>query len=207
MEKDVDRVAFFSDAIFAIAITLLVLRISVPSASESLGEALAERGTSFLLFVISFWVIGRFWVSHHRMFRYVRGYDNWFINLDLFLMLGICFLPYPTELLGLHQMQPLAVAVYAGSVIVCSGTMWVLWWYARRKGFLSADIASADTGHTPSHSLPLMVVFGISVPLAYVDTTLAMYFWLASIPAQRLYELSAKRRNRAPGERLTGKSL
>ncbi|MBM3147244.1 MAG: DUF1211 domain-containing protein, partial [Actinobacteria bacterium] len=74
VEKDIDRVAFCSDAIFAIAITLLVLRISVPPLSVDLSQGLIRRLPSFLMYVVSFYVIGVYSLKHHGMFRYIRGY-------------------------------------------------------------------------------------------------------------------------------------
>lgn len=197
VEKDVDRVAFFSDAIFAIAITLLVLRISVPPKSAALGPALVDIWPSFLVFVISFWVIGRYWLMHHRLFRYVRGYDNRFIGIDLFLMLCICFVPYPTELLGSHQQEPLSVVLYAGTVIVTGLASYSLWWYAARHGFLDDEVTPSQIRAARNRSLVILAVFAISIPVAYVDTTAAMFVWLGSVlqrPVEGLLTRRARKR-------------
>lgn len=177
-EKEIDRVAFFSDAIFAIAITLLVLRISIPALGEDLGQALLDRWSSFLMFVISFWVIGQYWLVHHRMFRYIRGYDHTLIMLDLFLMMCIAFLPYPTELLGRHSDEPLAVVMYAASVFVTGLTTTGLWWYAAHRGFLDDELTGRQVTYFIRRGLLIQSVFLISIPLAFVDTSVAMFFWL-----------------------------
>lgn len=177
-EKEIDRVAFFSDAIFAIAITLLVLRISIPAAGDDLGQALLARRSSFLMFVISFWVIGQYWLAHHRMFRYIRGYDHTLIMLDLFLMMCIAFLPYPTELLGRHSAEPLAVVLYAATVLVTGLTTTGVWWYAARRGFLDDELTPTQVTYFIRRGLLIQSVFLVSIPLAFVDTTVAMFFWL-----------------------------
>jgi uncharacterized membrane protein len=206
-EKDIDRVAFFSDAIFAIAITLLVLRISVPPRGIPLGPALAERWPSFLAFVISFWVIGRYWLMHHRLFRFVRDYDTPYIGINLFLMLCICFLPYPTDLLALHQEDPLSVVLYAGTVIVTGLASQVLWTYARRHDFLDDDLTAGEFLASRIRGLVVICVFAVSIPLAFVDTTVAMLFWAGNVlqgPAERL--VMRRRAKGAPAGRGVGRT-
>jgi uncharacterized membrane protein len=197
-EKDIDRVAFFSDANFAIAITLLVLRISVPPRGVPLGPALAARWPSFLAFVISFWVIGRYWLMHHRLFRFVRDYDTPFIMIDLFLMLCICFLPYPTELLALHQQDPLSVVLYAGTVVTLGLTSQAMWMYARRHSFLDAGLTKAELVASRVRGLVVIGVFAVSIPLAFVDTTVAMLFWTANALQGPVMRLAGRRRRKSP---------
>jgi uncharacterized membrane protein len=210
-EKDIDRVAFFSDAIFAIAITLLVLRISVPARGIELGPALAERWPSFLAFVISFWVIGRYWLMHHRLFRFVRDYDTLYIGINLFLMLCICFLPYPTDLLALHQEDPLSVVLYAGTVVVTGLASQALWTYARRHDFLDHDLTTDEFLASRVRGLLVIAVFAVSIPLAFVDTTVAMLFWAANalqVPVEHLVmRRRAKSAKAVRGPRRTAREL
>ena len=94
-----DRVLFFSDAVFAIAITLLVVDIRVPEVVLNAGNQLYESRDKILSFVISFLVIGLFWMGHHRLFRYITALDRPVIFLNLLFLGAIAFLPYPTALL------------------------------------------------------------------------------------------------------------
>lgn len=188
-EKDLDRLAFFSDAIFAIAITLLVLRISVPAPGADLGQALIDRWPSFLMYVVSFYVIGQYWMKHHRMFRYIRRYDQRLMTLDLFLMLCIAFLPYPTELLGRHSTETVSVVFYAGTVVVTGLASTALWWYAGRHGFLDDELGAAQIRAFTRRGLIMLSVFVISIPLAFVDPTVATLTWAGGIlmhPVDRL---------------------
>ena len=93
---ELERLVNFSDAVIAIAITLLVVQFSVPAASEDVGEALLDRWPQFLSFILSFFVIGIFWMAHHRIFRYVARMDQGLLWLNLLFLMCIAFLPYPT---------------------------------------------------------------------------------------------------------------
>src|SRR5215212_7039470 len=101
-----ERVVFFSDAVFAIVITLLVLpltaEIDLPEESADIAHEIWQHWPTMLSFVISFLVIGQFWIAHHRMFSHLRGYDRPLIWLNLVSLLSVCFLPFPTAVLGAH---------------------------------------------------------------------------------------------------------
>ena len=191
-EKDIDRVAFFSDAVFAIAITLLVLRITMPPVGEDLGQALLERGTSFLMYAISFWVIGQYWLTHHRMFRYIRGYDTRLIVMNLFLMLCIAFLPYPTELLGRDSSETIAVVFYAAAVAVTGLASTSIWWYAGSRGYLDDELSARQIRRYTFIGLYTLAVFLVSIPLAFIDPGVAMWFWLAVALSHSVERLVAR---------------
>lgn len=102
-ERGFDRLVNFSDAVVAIAITLLILPL-VDTATElndkTVSELLADNWVKLLVFVISFAVIGRFWLAHHRMYENIVGYDKPLLWANLFWLLTIVFLPFPTELIA-----------------------------------------------------------------------------------------------------------
>ena len=91
--KALERLIFFSDAIFAIAMTLLVLDIPRPRSGADLTTFLTTHDGKFIAFFISFWVIALFWLGHHRLFRYVRHYDHGLLMLNLGLLFCVAFLP------------------------------------------------------------------------------------------------------------------
>ena len=96
-----DRIVVFSDAVMAIAITLIVVQISVPQVSDSeIGAALSDGWPEYISFLLSFWVIGIYWFWHHVMFRSIVRYDTVFIWLNLLFLLCVAFLPFPTAVLG-----------------------------------------------------------------------------------------------------------
>jgi uncharacterized membrane protein len=98
---DTGRVEAFSDGVFAIAITLLVLEISVdPSEFDHLGKALVDEWPSYLAYVTSFLTVGSLWIAHHSLFSALRYVDPVLLRLNLFLLLAAAFLPFPTGVLA-----------------------------------------------------------------------------------------------------------
>jgi uncharacterized membrane protein len=131
----VERVAFFSDAVFAIAITLLVIELTVPEGEltePQLTHELGRLGPKFFSFGLSFWVIGRFWVGHHLTFQYLRRWNLPMLWINLLLLVCIAFLPFPTAVLGNHLDLPVAVRLYAASVTVTGLASTLLWWCGMR---------------------------------------------------------------------------
>jgi uncharacterized membrane protein len=128
------RVEALSDGIFAIAITLLVLTISVPEDYTRLGHELTDRWPSLLAYVVSFAVIGVMWLNHHSVFAQLDHIDRPFVYLNLLLLLSIAFLPYPTGVFGqaMRQGHGLKVAAFAYSLtMVVNAAAWAaLWLYA-----------------------------------------------------------------------------
>src|SRR5436190_1251361 len=100
-QNETARVEAFSDGVFAIAITLLILEIRVPpsAARDGLGPALAHLWPSFLAFLASFMTIGVMWLNHHRLFNLIHRSDDGLVAFNLLLLLGITWIPFPTALL------------------------------------------------------------------------------------------------------------
>jgi uncharacterized membrane protein len=150
-----ERLEAFSDGVFAIAITLLVLEIRVPSAEQvatpsALLDALAALWPSYLGYVVSFVTVGIMWANHHNLFRHVASVDHWLLLANLLLLLGIGFVPFPTALLAATIGQPtgqIGVLVYSGTFVLIAVAFNVLWYRARAgAGLLSpvADRVSID---------------------------------------------------------------
>ena len=97
---DEGRVADLSDGVFAFAITLLVLTIARPSDYSDLARQLLDRWPSFATFVLAFLVIGIMWLNHHTVLSYVQRIDHGFYYRNLFLLMTVVILPYPTEVFG-----------------------------------------------------------------------------------------------------------
>lgn len=113
-----ERVVFFSDAVFAIAITLLVIEIHVPHIAvrtdPALGHALLELLPKYIGFVVSFFVIGRFWIGHHRLCGHLAKADDGFISRNLMFLMLIAFGPFPTALISEFPDSRVSIGVYAG---------------------------------------------------------------------------------------------
>jgi len=141
------RIEAFSDGVFAIAITLLVLGINVPKARElgaagSLGATLVKQWPHYLAFVTSFITIFTHWVNHHRLFSFIKGTDHAFLYWNGILLLFITFLPFPTALLAeylLHPEADIAGAVFAGTYGAIAFAFKGLWQHASKNGRLLAE--------------------------------------------------------------------
>ena len=141
------RIEAFSDGVFAIAITLLILEIQVPPKTPhgGLRAALVDLWPSYLAFLASFMTIGVMWLNHHRLFTLISKRDDWLIAFNLVVLLGITWLPFPTALLaehlqGPHRDQQTAAIVYAGSFFALAIMFNVLWRYAVRAKIVYEDL-------------------------------------------------------------------
>jgi uncharacterized membrane protein len=146
--SEIRRLETFCDGIFAIAITLLVLEIKVPTEGEiaglGLGPALLARWPSYFAYVLSFALIGAYWVNHHWLFKLLARIDHRFNLLTLLLMLAIGFLPFPTAVLGHHllhaETNKAAVSFYALALLIAS-IAWALGWrHASRSGLVLDEL-------------------------------------------------------------------
>jgi len=117
-----ERVAFFSDAVFAIAITLLVIEIHVPhlesDTDAALGQALLSLIPQYMGFFISFMVIGQFWMGHHRAFGYLHAADDKLIRRNMWFLLSVAFMPFMTALVSEYGNLRVAVIAYASWLLL-----------------------------------------------------------------------------------------
>ncbi len=136
--NETGRVEAFSDGVFAIAVTLLILEIKVPRdvAAGALGIALVHQWPSFLAFLASFFTIGVMWMNHHRLFTLIGAADEVLIGINLLLLLGVTWVPFPTALLAEHLITPnnhVAGVVYGATFFTMSLVFQLLWQYATRR--------------------------------------------------------------------------
>jgi len=177
-----DRALAFSDGVFAIAITLLVLNLRVPHVSghnldEQLRHELSKEGGVLIGFAISFYVIARYWLVHHRMSLRLRLVDGRFLIINLVLLAFIVFLPFPAEILGIYGSEATAVVLYAGTMVVIGLLSLALWEYARRAHLMGA-MSDLELRENRRRSAIPVVVFATSIPLAFVSTNGAKLWWL-----------------------------
>jgi len=193
MSSETSRIEAFSDGVFAIAITLLILEIKIPPVTQaSLGRQLLQQWPSYVAFLMSFLFIGIMWINHHRLFTHIRRADNGLLFLNLLLLLGVSAVPFPTAVLAAHATAPglrTAAALYNGTYVIIAVFFNLLWRYAVSRNLL--DRSSAEFGVSTSRQYmvgPLLyaICFGlvwVNVALSLaLNLALAVYF---AIPAQR----------------------
>ena len=141
-----ERLVFFSDAVFAIVITLLVLpltaEIELPEGGRGLAGAVFERWPTVLTFVVSFLVIGQFWTAHHRTFGLIERQDQTLLWLNLVGLLTVAFLPFPAAILGARNEtgDAFPVAFFAASMTLTSCALTATWLYAARSGLVRPSL-------------------------------------------------------------------
>ena len=177
-----DRIVFFSDAVMAIAITLLVIDIKAPEGMADVGPKVVELWPKYLGYFVSFWVIALYWVAHHRCFRYIRSYDRRLIYLNFLFLMFIAFMPFPTSLLFSSPTQSASVMLYAGTAAGMGLSLFLLWTYASRHRFLSGPIPRPVARSFQFYLLLPSLVFIVSAVTAVFSPSLAMYLWFLLIP-------------------------
>lgn len=197
MEKETGRIEAFSDGVFAIAITLLVLDIKVPRVHElhgaSLKHALLQQWPIYLAYVISFLTILIMWINHHKLFTQIRRTDHWFLLINGLLLMVVSVTPFPTALLAEHIRYPgavLAAAVYSGFYVLLAVFFNLLWRYAAYRNRLLRPDSDQTFIRTINRQYTLGPLFYlIAFALAFVNVSasvgicllLALFFALPTV--------------------------
>jgi TMEM175 potassium channel family protein len=181
--RDRDRIVNFSDGVFAIVITLLILTIEVPdippaSVAQELPSRLLALEPDCLSYVISFLMVAVYWQAHHRVFGPIRGYDRTLLWLNFLFLMTISFLPFPTSLLGEYREQ-LPVVIYAINVSLASLLLVLTSWYAT-IGHRLTDPRLDEGAMRRQHleGLAVLVEFLLSIAISFFSVTAAMLSWL-----------------------------
>jgi len=206
-----ERVVFFSDAVFAIAITLLVLEIRVPHLPPETGNRELLRSVLQLLpklvgFAASFIVIGSMWIEHHRVFRYIARCDEGLLWRNLFFLLVVAFMPFPTALFSENHTVGAALTIYAGSLaLIGLAKVWI-WAYAVGRPQLLAPAAtpalirrmSRRSWAVPLTCLVTAVLGGAGVPFAHLGFMfIPLTAWLLDRPEAKRITQAAPQEDEA----------
>ncbi len=178
-----ERLIFFSDAVFAIIITLLALDLRLPESVEhpsnaATAAALVAMLPKFLAYFLSFFIIGLYWLGHHRMFNLIRRYDRVLLWLNLILLSFIGLVPFVTALLSEtgNSIATLLYAAVMGLVGLASASMW---FYSTNGGRLLDHLIEPKLWQRMMlRTLIAPAVFLLSIPLAFIDNDLAKYSWV-----------------------------
>lgn len=183
------RVEAFSDGVFAVAITLLVLDLHVPAASGSLIAGLADEWPAFAAFAISFLVIGIVWVNHHTLFHLLSRVDRVLLFVNLFLLMTIVLIPFVTALfadyvLTAGRQASVAAALYNASMLLMgAGFMACVIRVSRHHELLRERLAPMTTSQLLRYSVGA-IVYSTCIPLSFVspvvvliiDAAVAVYY-------------------------------
>jgi len=175
------RIEAFSDAVMAVAITLLVLEIKVPHVPEGadLWAALIPLWPKFLAFAVSFGVIGIFWVGHHIMFHYIKRTDRVLLWINTMLLMLISAIPFAAAFVGEHLNDPVAVALYGAILFLCGLMYLIIWKYAAGKRRLISQTLPEDMIRLGTISVVIApILYGAAVILAFIDPMISKIIYL-----------------------------
>ena len=181
--KHFERILSFSDAVFAISITLMVLSLSVPvltgsSSGPNLSAGLVAEWQSFLGYFISFFVIAMWWIVHHRYFQYLNGFDVRVLWLNLLFLLCITLIPFLTNLIVIYHESVLAVSLYASVQAVAGCFMYIIWKYSTdHHRFVEPSINPVFVRFLSFRAFIVIILFLASIPIAILSPTAAQVSW------------------------------
>ena len=150
VHRDTNRLVTFSDSVFAITITLLILEIKPPSGDESLLHGLVALWPSYLAYAVTFLFIGQVWANHHVMFDHIRAADRAVLLLNTLLLMAVAFLPFATSVLAdalrSRHGERTAVVFYGIAFDVTALTFNAVWQYASRRRLLNEALDPEGAG-------------------------------------------------------------
>ncbi|MHB8792388.1 MAG: TMEM175 family protein [Thermoleophilia bacterium] len=175
------RIINFTDAVFAVAITLLVVQIPIPlkASTQELGNDLAEGMPMLFSFAISFGVIALLWLKHLHFNNHVQRYSVGLIWVNFMFLLVIAFLPYPTGVYGTHSTDETAQIFYALSVGMAgymAAFMWVI--ALRQPGLFHDDVEMKEARHSTLVSFVMPTGFFVSIPFSFLYPDFVPYIWI-----------------------------
>ncbi|MFG2998278.1 TMEM175 family protein [Streptomyces sp. NPDC048340] len=196
MEQETNRVEAFSDGVFAIVITILVLELKVPEGQgDELWHGLREQWPHYAAYVVSFLIIGVMWVNHHTIFSHLKRVDRPLLFLNLMVLMVVSVIPYTTNVLAEHLVNDdsanVAAILYSSWTVVYALAFLAFWWYVTQVGHLFHETVDKDGARATrlrfglgAIAYPLTVVLSFfSAPLTLVAHFLiALYYAANQIP-------------------------
>ena len=173
-----ERLFAFSDGVFAITITLLVLEIKVPEISKELVSAelwthLVHLLPHIVSHIISFFVLGIFWVAHHNMFAHIKKHDHFLLWLNLLFLLCVASIPFPTGLLGTYPNERISIMVYSGVLAVTGIFLDIIWWYVTTYGLVDGETDPEFVRFVHKHIWKAPIMYILAFLISFLSLNLA----------------------------------
>ena len=181
-ERALDRIGAFSDGVMAVAITLLVLNIQVPTLEhgQTLGDALWDLLPSLGAFALAFGLVGRFWVIHHNLFEKLRGFDQPLMLLNLGFLASIVLIPFSAELYDTYTDQGLAAAVLGANLGIAAAMHWAMTAHVIRRRLVHEERRDDER----PIGFGITTIFLVSVPAAFLSVHIAEALWVSTVLAR-----------------------
>jgi uncharacterized membrane protein len=185
-----EHVISFSDAIFAFSITFMALSIQLPSLPENLTQTqviqslVGELELRFAIYVISFFVIGLYWISYHQIFNHIVGSHAIIVWLNLVFLFFITIIPFAVDLQVDYGFYQVIFIVYALVLTLAGSSLTLIWLHARKNRLVDKSLNHTEIQNILVESILTPSVFAISILVSIIDIQIAYYFWIAIIPAK-----------------------
>ena len=196
----VERLTALTDGVFAIAMTVLALElVATIDADRTLGELWPDLWPRLVAYVMSFLILGLFWIAHHAALSAIRVTDRRHITLNFLFLMVIAAIPFPAALVGTHPNDPWAFAVYGGMLALAAVCLELSWWYAMRRADNEASaVAVTGGGRALGHSLTrrltiALASYAAAVALAFVEPWLGFLAFFTSHVGLTLLPLRVRR--------------
>lgn len=180
-----DRVLNFSDGVFAFAATLLVLKIDLPSLSPveinsgRLIQELLNLWPQYFANIVSFLIIGYYWLTHHAIFSLIKKFDPVVIWLNILFLVFLSFIPFPVDLFGDYSSSEVIIIFYCASLSVVGLLLASIWLYASKKhGLIEQNLGNRQIFYYSCRFLLAPLVFLLSIPLVFIDPLVAKISWV-----------------------------
>lgn len=180
---DENRVVGFSDAVFAFAATLLVLKIDLPNLGQ--GDFSAQLATSlfalwptYLANIISFLIIGYYWLNHHAIFGMLKHFNKGVVWLNLIFLVFLSFLPFPVDLYGDYPTEKVAIIFYSSSLAVVGFFLVAIWLYANSKKLINENLSKRHIRYYTLRLLVAPLVFITSASIVFIDPVISQLSWI-----------------------------
>ena len=188
--EDMGRILSLSDGIFAFAMTLLVLNLAVPAHSLSPGDLVGYLGSlklNLIAYLVGFFIIGSFWIGHHRVFRHIHHWDSVLLWLNILFLVTVAIEPFVIGVIMNEGPSLPSVATAAGVWAVSGSLLTVIWIYATHgRRLVDPTLSNAYVERYARTVMVTPVIFAVSIGIAVFSPTLAEISWVAGIAAQAL---------------------
>jgi uncharacterized membrane protein len=192
----VERTVHFSDAVVAIAITLLTLELRLPEglAPGEVPEHLLDTLPGLVAFLVSFWVIASYWIAHHRTFNRIGAHDGALLNINFVFLMWVVLVPFSTSMVMEYGDSRLVWDIYVSHLLLTGITLLWLWRYASKDERLIEpnDDLDAPRRHG-THVWGISAVFLLSIVISFFSVDYAQWFLLLLLPLPALEGLLRRR--------------
>jgi uncharacterized membrane protein len=193
-EPSTERLVALSDGVVAIALTLLILGIQVPSpeglrdpdSMSVLAGALAKTVDGWISYAISFYVIAKFWLIHRRVFRGIRRHAEGVAFWNFLFLFTISVMPFTSELVGKWADNPLSVIIFSLNLILANAATYGLLAFSRRRGLLTAQGTGVLERYRSLEGMISMAFYVLAIPVALISPAVGKLCWAGLIFASRI---------------------